>query len=208
MKDSVIKKIVQQSFKPILNQNFRLYKNIIYQYPLNNILLGFCFDKSGFNKDCVYISVFAQPLYINADNIILSFGNRLKGKDGNLWQLENNPNLEEILSELLLLMKDVIDDFLNKVNTPSRFYNYYQDKLVNIRMVEAVTYSAIYSKHKDSELILENYIKILQNENLEIDWVKNLLDVAKNLKLIIDDDEAIQNLFKKNIDETKQALGL
>jgi len=209
MKNIAVERVVKRYLQAfIINDDFIFSNNLLYKSPLEDILAGFCFEKSGLNKDGVYVWCFVQPLYLKSEHIILSYGKRLKGTRGELWLLKNNTNLEETIEELIPLMKDAIDVFLNNVDTPSKFYNYYQDKLVNLRMAEAVTYSAIYSKNKDSKLILENYINILENENIEVDWVKNLLDVAKGLKLIIGNDEAIQNLFQKNIIETKQTIGL
>jgi hypothetical protein len=207
MNDSEIKKIVKNSFRQILDQRFNLYKNILYKHPLNNILLGFCFEKSASNKEGVYVWVFVQPLYVNADYIVLSFGKRLKGKNGEFWKLKDTLNFEEMISELETSMQNEIDTFLKEVNTPLKFYNYYTEKSVNIRMVQAVVYSAIYSKHKDAESLLKNYITMIKQEDLNYDWIKNLLKEALCLQNIIDSKSSIDDFFDNNINSTKINLG-
>jgi len=208
MKDTVIKKIAKRFLEEIPDQNFLFRKNVIYKFPINDILLGFCFEKSGFNKDGGYVSVFAQPLYVKSDSITLSFGKRLKGINGELWQLDNNPNLENTINELLSLMKNSVQDYLRYIDEVVKFYNYYHDKTSNIRMIQAITYSAIYSNISDSEIILDSYIDTLQKQDLSIKWIKNLLEESLYLKSIFFDKEAINRLFINNREATLKSIGL
>lgn len=204
MTNTEIKKIVNNHLGEIVSKGFKLQKDILFKEPLDDMLIGFCFEKSGFDKDIFYVNAFVQPLYIENENIILTFGWRIRKQ----WKLKNNDNLDKDLQELSTLMLEELNSFLNIVDTPSKFYEYYHDKCVNIRMIEAVVYSAIYTKHPDAELILNNFIEILQNENLSIKWMKKILNEMIDLKETFHNDAEISKKLQSNIQKTKSHLKL
>jgi hypothetical protein len=208
MKNLEIEKIVKLSFKDILDRGFNQNKNIIYQAPLEDILFGFCFEKSAKNENGLYVWSFVQPLYVKADSIVLTFGNRLKRMDDELWLLKNNPESHNLLSELNDLMLQSLNTFLSQVNTAEKFYNFYNDKCSNLRMIQAVVLSAVLADDADAQLVLDNYINILQGENLDFKWKKDLLDEAMFLKQSFDDSKVLYKYFEDNIAQTKRALNL
>lgn len=210
MTNTEIKKIYNRHLSETIPLDFKLDKGILYKSPVKDTLVGFCFEKSGFNKDCVYISAFVQPLYVESDCIVLTFGKRLKSKkNGELWHLKNNPEIDKAISELKPLMQKEIENFFPKVETPNDFYQYYKSKEVkNIRINEALVYSAIYSMNGHSKQILRNFIKELVKEDLEIGWIKNIFLKAIELERIIDDDHKVKSYLAKNISKTKSNLGL
>lgn len=205
MTNTEIKKLVNTSFKTFVENKFTLHKDILYREPLNNMLVGFCFEKSSFHKDSLYVWSFVQPIYVPNENINLTFGKRIRNEQ---WQIKNNPKFDKDIKKLSNLMSNEVTTFLNEIDTPLKFYNYYQDKSVNLRMLESVVYSAIYTKQKDIKILLNNFIDILKKEDLSIKWIEELLNQMVSLNKIIDDDNKINALIKNNIEFTKSNLKL
>src|SRR5690606_32289028 len=120
----------------------------------------------------------------------------------------NNSKFDKDIKELSSLMNNEFVDFLSKVDTPLKFYKFYGDKCVNLRMIEAVIYSAIYTKQKDVKLLINNFIDLLKKEDLSIKWIEELLNQMISLNEIIDDDDKINSLINRNIEFTKSNLKL
>jgi hypothetical protein len=205
MTNTDLKKIIEQHFSSLISDEFKLKENILYQMPLSDFIIGFCFEKSRNEKDSAYVWSFIQPLYVPNDSIILSFGKRLENK---LWTLKGNKVLKSEIDELVFLMRTEIDNFFIKTNSIHKFYNFFENECSNLRMIEALVYSAVYSKNEDSELILDNFINSLEHENLSIKWISDICENMKHLKLILTDKNELDNLFKKNIEYTKENIGL
>lgn len=208
MTNTDIKKIYNSHLAKVIPPEFELDKGILYKTPVNDILVGFCFEKSSSEKESLYVWSFAMPLYLEKDNISLTFGRRLKDSKGNeLWRLKNSQSIDKSIAELASLMYDEIESFFPAVETPESFYQFYKDKEVkNIRINEALVYSAIYSKNNRSQELLKDFIAELEKEDLEIGWIKNVLLKAKELEKTIDDDHKVRGYLSKNISETKSNL--
>ena len=144
-------------------------------------------------------------MYVPNDSISLSFGKRLENK---LWKLKGNEVLKSEVDKLTNLMIAELDNFFIKANTIDKFYTFFENECTNLRMIESLVYSAIYSKNEDAELILDNFINTLQQENLSIRWINDILNQMKYLKSILDNKEKLDELFEKNIKYTKSNLGL
>lgn len=205
MTNTDIKKINEKYFNTIISESFSLKGNILYHIPLIDFILGFCFETSKNEKDSLYVWSFIQPLYVPTDSISLSFGKRLENK---LWKLKGNEVLKSEVDELTTLMRAEMDNFFSKVNSIDKFYVFFENECRNLRMIEALVYSAIYSQNKDAELILNNFINNLQQENLSIKWISDILNQMKYLKSILNDKNKLDDLFKKNIEFTKTNLKL
>ena len=106
-------------------------------------------------------------------------------------------------------MNKEVKVFLSKVTTPSAFYEHFKNKKIkNIRTKEALVYSAIYAEDKKSKEILKNFIDELRKEDLDIGWVKDVLQNVTTLKVLLEKDNDLRVLFNKNIDLTKSRLKL
>lgn len=70
---------------------------LIVYCPLNNVLRGFCFERSGFDASRFYLWAFFMPLCVPSNHIGFTFGQRI-GDGGKRWSVEE-PNLkDELLS--------------------------------------------------------------------------------------------------------------
>src|SRR5690606_902837 len=187
MTNADIKRIYSNHMAKVMPSNFKLNKGILYETPVSEVLKGFCFERSPSENESLYIWSFVMPLYVEKENISLTFGKRLKNPEGKeLWHLKNNPIIDSTIAGLVSLMYDEIENFFPKVETPDDFYQFYKSKEVkNIRINEALVYSAVYSKNGHSKEILRNFITELEAEDLEIGWIKNVLLRARELERII-----------------------
>lgn len=199
-----IKRFVMKHLQEITSLGFYFQKNILFKED-NDIIIGFCLEKSGVQKDSLYIWSFSQPLYVLAEDINLSFGRRLRKE---AWQIKGNSNLDNDALLMIQLMRDELNGYLNQVNNPDKFYQCFNDKCVNLRMLEAVVYSALKSNNNQSEDILSNYINILKQEDLSINWISRLLENAEELMQSLSNSDSVKFLLDKNIEITKNNLGI
>ena len=205
MTSNEIKKIIEKNFESIIPENFRIKNNIFYYVPIIDFVKGFCFEKSKNEENSLYVWSFVQPLFVPNDTISLSFGKRLGNR---LWTLKGNDVIQSDIIDLSILMKNEVVNFFADIDSNNKFYNFYENECKNIRMVEALVYSAIYSQNKNAELILNNFINNLQNEDLSIKWIGTILQKMQHLKLILNDKDKLDTLFKANIKYTKVNIGL
>ena len=204
MTNNEIKKIVKIYFESITSKDFILFKDILVKISNDNILYGFCFEKSS-NKNTLFVWSFCLPLYIPNNFLRLTFGKRLIKSD---WLVKENINIIEDMRKLESLMIHEIDNFFDQVDSASKFYSYYEEKKDNIRVHEPLVYSAIYSKNPNSNLILNDIISEMESEkyNISTEWENNILLDMKHLKSILNNEIELKKLFQKNILNTKQVL--
>ncbi len=210
MTNTDIKRIYKNHLEDIFPSNFILKGDILYNRDIDNLLVGFCFEKSGFQKEGVYILPFVQPLYILDEDVNLTFGTRIKSRRNvDLWHLKNNIDIDKTLSELKPLMKKELKNFLLKIKNSEDFYNYFKNKKVkNIRIKEALVYSAVHSDNKKGKILISEFIKELKKEDLEIDWIKGILEDMLYLEKEYDNRDALNILFNKNLEQTRLNLKL
>lgn len=208
MTNTEIKKIYNRYLSDKISSDFKLDKGVLYKSPVKDILIGFCFEKSSSEKESLYVWSFAMPLYIEKEDLSLTFGHRLKNKKNQeLWHLKNNPNIDKVIKDLLILMEEEIKNFFPKIEKPKDFFEYYKnEKVKNIRIKEALTYSAIYAEQKESKEILENFINELKNEDLDIDWINGVLQNVTSIKELLQKGSNVNALLNKNIELTKSHL--
>lgn len=208
MTNTEIKKIYDRYLSDEIPSDFKLDKGILYKSPVKDVLVGFCFERSSSEKESLYVWSFAMPLYIEKEDLSLTFGHRLRNKKNqDLWHLKNNPSIDKVVKDLIALMEKEIENFFPKVEKPNDFFEYYRnEKVKNIRINEALTYSAIYSERKESKELLESFINELKNEDLEIGWINSVLQNATNMKELLQSGDGVSTLFDKNIELTKTHL--
>ncbi|KAB1153395.1 hypothetical protein F7018_17170 [Tenacibaculum aiptasiae] len=210
MTNTEIKRIYKNHLKDVLPSGFILKGGILYNKDINELLVGFCFEKSGFHKDGVYVWSFVMPLYVEKEDLSLTFGKRMEiKKNGGVWRLKNNSDIDKTISELKSLMKKELKAFLSKIKTSEDFYDYFKNKKVkNIRIKEALVYSAIHSDNKKGKKLISEFIKELQKEDLEIGWIKSILEAMVYLEKEYENKNDLNVFFNKNIEQTKLNLKL
>jgi len=186
------REINKNLIKPVLrqlNDDFRIVKgNFLIKYPVKDILTGFCFERSSDIND-FYVWFFAQPLY-QLDNIIyLSYGDRIKNKNGVAWSFADKQFFSKNTIEELISAINNNLGFVDEMRDPEQFYSYMGKRLKkfeNWRFDETLVYTAFWLKKpnaKNDAIALVNYIE--NNENISLDWVKHCRD---SLNELIDSD--------------------
>ncbi|WP_445458168.1 hypothetical protein [Flavobacterium sp. HNIBRBA15423] len=165
---------------------------MLYLKSNDNLLKGFVFGRSGYEIKGFYLHVFVQPLYLLDENINLTFGYKIKYDSKDFWEIDDKKDNTKLFIELEKAINKNSNDFLKIFDSPESFYKYYQNKCVNLRMVEAVVLSACYSLSEERFSLIDKYISILEKEDLSINWRKTLLEQARLLKLNITDEKKIK----------------
>lgn len=195
MTSAELSKIVKKHLIPSIGNEYTLKKNILYRTPVKDIILGFCFEGLANDKNGFYVWAFAQPLYVPAEDFVLTFGIRLSnGKiKGERWEFSR-----AAFEELAVLIKTEGLNYLDKISDPENFYKYFKkDKSGSIRIMEAVVYSGFYCdnpKSNDDALILINQIR--EKEDVSIPWIS---EIQENV-------EKLLNARKKSKDEAHSIL--
>ncbi|HET7118317.1 MAG TPA: hypothetical protein VFI29_17600 [Hanamia sp.] len=181
MKQKKLQVILGINIMNSLMHNYYFMNDFLIKQPIQDIVIGFCFERSS-TKDERYVSWFTMPLYYPHKVIGLTFGNRIQLKDrGQIWdfsdtQIENTA--KDLLPQLLLY-----EETINELEIPLNFYKaYHKKKQTNLRIYEAVTYTACWLELSTMHNEIESCIKFIENENdTSVPWIKKILD---NMKLL------------------------
>lgn len=124
MKRRRVEQLAKKYILPRLT-GFEVTRGIIHATPIGDLLRGFTFDSSAFDRDVAYLCVFVQPLYVPEDHIVLTFGKRLENRLGFLrrneaWHLDSDV-LEQSATAIVKAMVQEGLPFLRKLNTPELF---------------------------------------------------------------------------------------
>jgi hypothetical protein len=181
MKQKKLQVILERNIMNSLMDNYYFMDDFLIKQPIQDILIGFCFERSS-TKDEKYVSWFTMPLYYSHKVIGLTFGSRIQSKErGQVWDFSDaliDNTIEELLPQLLSH-----EEIINEREIPINFYNaYYKKKQTNLRIYEAVTYTACWLELPTMHNEIESCIKFIENENdTSVPWVKKILD---NMKLL------------------------
>lgn len=183
MNRSQLKKFAESKIIPQLKGTYQFNNNLIFQYPLLDLLKGFYFEGSPSSKDIVYIWCFTQPLFVPSENIVFTFGKRLRTPEGKeQWGLMEE---FEITTPPVILdtIKFAEQSFLLSVGDKKLFYDHYKSETnQNVKILEAVCYASILLGKNESEDLLIKLIKNIQSMNLNIPWIKKIFDRVILLK--------------------------
>lgn len=85
MKSREFKRLAARYLLPSL-PNMAIRGTIAYTQPVCDVLRGYYFQGSAFNKTFL-VTAFVQPLYVPSETFVLTFGRRLGGGAGRWWDL-------------------------------------------------------------------------------------------------------------------------
>lgn len=179
--------------------NYKLHGEFIIKLPIKDIVTGFCLERSSV-LDCGYAWWFSQPLYVPYDLLHLTFGGRIEfGDGGQLWNFTKE-QIEQTMNLLTFKMKG-LQKKLALVEEPIDFYNYFKgEKENNLRIYEAVTYSACWTMQPSMQRDIEECINfILKEQNLSIPWIKTVLDNLRSIEALKDNEQIFYSLNKLKI---------
>ncbi|MBN1971953.1 MAG: hypothetical protein JW870_21555 [Candidatus Delongbacteria bacterium] len=208
MNNSELKKIINKTISGNKHFGFIHFKNLIIREPIKEILQGFCFEKSPHDKNGFYLWVFVQPIFIENDNIVLTFGKRIKNKNGNEWWSINKENENYIIQNLNTVFENEGFNYLNQTGSLNKFFNYFRDCQTNLRIMEAVSFTSFIIGNKDCYKENDTLInEIEENHDLGIKWKRDILDKLYLIKNI-NDDSKLKQIFLGWSYYTVKQLGL
>lgn len=209
-----IKRLVTAYLLPSL-PGYRVRGSLLYAEPVEDLLRGFLFETSAFDRTALHVTAFVQPLYVPAQYLVLTFGERLGG-GAKRWRPVGEQE-EEVMRDLLLEIKKTGLPFLNRIKTPADLARQASMEARrapdNPVILEVEAYSLVLvGRDHDARALLER-IEQLARDLLQANPLAGWLEVvgarAKLLRetLARDHAEAVAFLDQWRV-ETLTALGL
>lgn len=215
MKSSEIKRLSTKYLLPHLPE-YLVKGSLLYAQPVEQLLRGFVFESSGFDRTAFYVWVFVYPLYVPAPDIPLTFGERLGGGAKRWRPIAGQEG--QVMGEILLEMRSKGLPFLDQVRTPADLASVASAKAPsapnNPHILEAEAYSLILAgRYRDARMVLERVEQLardLLKANATALWLEEVGARAKLIreKLARSPDEAITLLDQWRLEMlTKLGLG-
>jgi hypothetical protein len=178
-------KIVHSLFIKYFSKELPDYKNkgsLIYYENLDYFLKGFLFQSSAFSSTFFTIEVFAQTLFIPADNYYFLIGDRLGALHDHRdkWWDYSNDDEEAIAIDIIhRIQKDAIP-FLNHFNKPEEFIRSYRWRVSpksDSYLFETYLYALILSgKYQEALKKIPPFMKELTTCVDEYPYLKVIID--------------------------------
>jgi hypothetical protein len=86
VKGPVIERLARKHLLPVL-PGFVARRSLVYRRPVEHFLYGLSFETSAFTSSRIFVGAFVQPLFVPADGLWYTFGNRL-GDD--FWDVDED----------------------------------------------------------------------------------------------------------------------
>ncbi|MCP9768761.1 hypothetical protein EGI22_12615 [Lacihabitans sp. LS3-19] len=205
MNKSILNKLTNSINNFRINSKLSINKDFLFLEPTNELLRGYCINKSGLNKMQFELRYFVFPLYKPSETIKLTFGGTILNNKRQWWEL-NEENGEVIAKEIASKMVDVENSFFAKIYDSLSFLNYYyKDRKINFRYYEAIALSACYSKQKNRIEILKDLKSFCSNrENVNNPFAKKIIS---NIELLLQ-SENMQTFLNLWMDENRKRIGI
>lgn len=171
--------------------------SLVLIQPIGQVLRGFWFDPSAFDKTSFYVTAFFLPTYVPHDVLALTLGRPVRdSKSSDRWSFSAGNTEEELVLSMaphaerlrsLRTAEDVVEAF-KEYTTPN------EQGLVNPHCYEALAYTLIQAgRYKRA---LEVSEKLLERADLKIPWQRGIVDRVQLIrtKLAADPGDAIQQL--------------
>ena len=215
MKSSEIKRLSIKYLLPHLPE-FRVKGSLLYVEPVEQLLRGFGFESSGFDRTAIYVWMFVQPLYVRAPDIVLTFGERLGG-GAKTWHPVAGQE-EEVMGDILREIRRKGLPFLDQIRTPADLARVASAKAQkapdNTHVLEVEAYSLVLAgRYRDARTVLERIEQLarsLLTANPRALWIEEVGTRARLLRetLARSPDEAIALLDQWRLEMlTKLGLG-
>jgi hypothetical protein len=190
---------------------FAASRGLLYRAPIRDLLNGFCFDPSAFDRQSFYLYVFVQPLYVPCSHIILSFGTRL----GFGWELTKE-NENEVAAKLLTCIRNEGLPWLEPLQTPADFANNIATSTTmykpdGLHLLRAIAYSqALVGDFQKALGTLKHLFATYDSPGpADPEWQHNLFKEVNCFRdTLLQDHAAAQALLKRWRVETLEAIRL
>jgi len=153
--------------------------------PLRHMVRGLCFESSSHDKDAFYIWMFYMALYVPADSIHFTFGDRLTDSTGSdRW----DATMPKLVEELRAAVQQQAIPFLAGIDTPLEIAQRaaVSCDLTDPHVCEAMALSFARAGQIDRAIsALQELIKVMR---LDFDWERELHARAKAFLLLLQND--------------------
>jgi len=215
-----LKKLIKEFFTPFAKKHdFTFNKPLLLTRKYDNALhiINFDLTTQGFN-----CNIAIQPLYVPADVINLSFGNRLNHFKTHLpgvWgYVQTEQAIENDLNEVLQLLETNALPWFEDAGNPEGIVSFIQNGLANdTRLIVGfppflkdiyLGFSYLYlKKYELADNALKNAISLLKDDTR--DWVIELKELINDIRMLANNEpNKINDKLKEYIQQTKVSLKL
>jgi hypothetical protein len=95
VKGPAIERLVRRHLLPVL-PGFVARRSLVYRRPVEHFLHGLSFDTSAFTSSRIFVEAFVQPLFVPADGLWYTFGDRLGDEFWDVDQDDPDPTFAAI----------------------------------------------------------------------------------------------------------------
>jgi hypothetical protein len=181
---------------------FSIRGSLMFLPPVEELLRGFSFEGSSFDKTSFYVSVFVLPLCVPTAHLYFNFGDRVRhGRGADRWSIER-PHLVE---ELGAAVRRQAQEFLRPVESLKDFVRVAKSfSLNNPHTRAAIAFSLIrIGEFKKGASVLN---ELLRQLDLKSDWQREMAERAESLrgKLILNPTEAQRQLETWEAESAKE----
>jgi hypothetical protein len=212
LKGKQFERLARKYLGPLLADGYVSKGKLMYETPVGVVLRGFCVDDSSFDAANFTVWMFAQPLYVPEDHIVLTLGRRfgqLGGGPDKWWTLTPE-NESAIFAELRSEMQEATRLFVARCRTPDDLADFIPTVIsdTNFHVVETVAFSCILAGRVEEAVIHLDRLRILMRSPT-YEWERVVLRRAERISSVLAADAAeAKRLLEGWADGTARALSL
>jgi len=153
--------------------DYGLKDRLLVRVPTGDVLCGVLFDSSAFSKEAFYIHIFVQPLYVPAEYLVLTFGERVPG----VWEHKAS-NVDILAPRVLKAIQDQARPFHERFSTAESFYRNAERTFPteNIHLQQALVLTAIYlGRKRDAQRHFDALRLLIEKSDPKIPWPRAVL---------------------------------
>jgi hypothetical protein len=211
MKSKEFEALAKRYLLPSL-PSFGVRGGLLFRKPRDDLLVGFRFEGSDFDKSQFALWGFVQPLYVPERGIVFTFGKRLGGRPEFWWRISET-NGEQVMSDVLSVATTDGLQLLEQVRTPRDFVDrapYLVSDQSNLHLRRAQAFSLARAGDLSSaRQRLEDFVRDANALGASLPWSRDLAEQGKLLlHAIRNGSKEPQQLLDRWRQETLQSLGL
>jgi hypothetical protein len=163
--------------------SYKIKDSLFFAAPFTHLLRGFYFEPSGFDALAFYVNAFVFPLYVPAEDVNFTFGKRIGGPTGRLWELaeDNIQERERIAGKLLVSIHNEGLPFIESATTPAELVEV-ATKIAseeNPYVQQAIGCSLIMDwKYDEAVKVLNRLYLTLEKASPRVPWQAELMQRA------------------------------
>lgn len=185
---------------------FTVKAPLMFIPPVAHTLRAICFEGSSFDAESFYVNFFFQPLFVPANHLSFTFGNRLrKAGGGDRW----NADVPDIVRELGVALNRDAMPFLSPIKSPRDVAHAATSLRLpqNPHVQQAIAYALARAGDVDKSVAaLDELTRLL---DVKVPWQLEMFERASALKSqLLSDASGVQKQLEAWEAESVRNLGL